>query len=371
MAAPWNVLNVVGTRPNFMKIAPLHRALLRHDSFEPTLVHTGQHYDERMSEVFFRHLDLPEPDVYLGVGSGSHAAQTARVMMAFESALLDQRPDLVVVVGDVNSTLACALTAAKCHIPVAHVEAGLRSLDRRMPEEINRLATDSVAAVLFASEPSGMAHLEAEGISDDRCFFVGNVMIDTLTRSIERARQRPILDDLGVSLGAFFLVTMHRPSNVDDPDCLRDVIDLLVGLSKHKPVVFPAHPRTRERLREYGFLGPLHAAAGIVLTPPLGYLDFLGLMDAAAVVITDSGGIQEETSFLGVPCLTVRTTTERPITIEQGTNELVPLDAVRIRTRAAALAATARGVPAPLPLWDGHAARRIVEVLTRVLPVQT
>jgi UDP-N-acetylglucosamine 2-epimerase (non-hydrolysing) len=324
-----------------------------------------------MSDIFFRDLDLPEPDVYLGVGSDSHAVQTARVMMAFEPTLLNLNPDLVIVVGDVNSTLACALAAVKCRVPVAHVEAGLRSLDRRMPEEINRLATDSVATLLFASEPSGMAHLKAEGVPEDRCFFVGNVMIDTLAQSIDRARQRPILDGVGVLPGAFFLVTLHRPSNVDDPVCLRDVVDLLVALSRQKPVVFPVHPRTRERLRDDELLGRLHAAEGLVLTPPLGYLDFLCLMDAAAVVITDSGGIQEETSFLGVPCLTVRPTTERPITIEQGTNELVPLDAVKIGTRAAALAATARKAPAPLPLWDGHAAHRIVEVLTRVLPVQT
>ena len=361
------VLNVVGARPNFMKVAPLHRALEESGRFHSMIVHTGQHYDERMSDIFFRQLEMPEPDLYLGVGSGSHAEQTARVMTAFEEVVLDEQPDLVVVVGDVNSTLACSLVAAKLHVPVAHVEAGLRSGDRRMPEEINRIVTDSIADYLFVTEQSGMGHLRAEGVPDEKVFFVGNVMIDALVQFREKAARHTVLEDLGLTSAGYVLMTMHRPSNVDQEEGLRALLETIESLAAESRIVFPMHPRTRNRFREFGLAERLDAIANLTVLEPLGYLPFLRLMEHATVVVTDSGGIQEETTFLGVPCLTLRENTERPVTITQGTNELMSLDPPHIVRRVKEIRQQEREKKAPPPLWDGEAARRIVEVLEEML----
>ena len=350
-----------------MKVAPLHRAFVESGAFESLVVHTGQHYDERMSDVFFRQLELPRPDVYLGVGSGSHAEQTAKVMVAFEEVVLRERPDLVLVVGDVNSTLACALVAAKLHVPVAHVEAGLRSGDRRMPEEINRLATDAIADYLFVTEQSGLDHLETEGVPEEKVFFVGNVMIDALVRFREKAAASPILSELGVEPSSYVLMTMHRPSNVDNEGGLRELLGTLEGLADLAPVVFPMHPRTRARFEAFGLGERLRGVRSLTLLEPLGYLEFLRLMEHAAVVVTDSGGIQEETTFLQVPCLTLRESTERPVTVELGTNELLPMRAERIVGRVRAILQDGRPSGTVPPLWDGKAAERIAAVLRRVV----
>ena len=358
------VLSVVGARPNFMKVAPIHRELQRRGGPVSRIVHTGQHYDEKMSEVFFRQLELPEPDVYLGVGSGSHAQQTARIMSAFEPVLEKERPDVLVVVGDVNSTLACALVAVKLGIPVAHVEAGLRSFDRSMPEEINRIVTDGISELLLVSEESGIENLRREGAAVDKIVLVGNVMIDSLVRVLDAARQLDLVSAYDLERGRYALVTMHRPSNVDDRQRLGMIVEALELVARSVPVVFAVHPQTAERLRSAGLYDRLASAPGVRLTEPLGYLEFLHLMDQAAVVLTDSGGIQEETTYLGVPCLTVRENTERPATVEIGTNRLVPLCPPQIVERvlgADELKASA-GIP---PLWDGSAAARIVDALAR------
>ena len=357
------VISVVGARPNFMKVAPLHRALLHDGTFDSFIVHTGQHYDERMSDVFFRQLELPEPDVYLGVGSGSHAEQTARVMVAFEEVVLQEQPDVVVVVGDVNSTLACSLVAAKLHIPVAHVEAGLRSGDRRMPEEINRLVTDSIADYLFVTEQSGLNHLQREGVLDEKVFFVGNVMIDSLVRFREKAAASPVLGELGLETGGYALMTMHRPSNVDNEAGLHKLLRTIEGIAAVAHVVFPVHPRTRQRFEAFGLGERLRDVPNATLQEPLGYLEFLKLMEHAAVVVTDSGGIQEETTYLQVPCLTLRESTERPVTVELGTNELLPMEAEQIAGRVRAIVQGKRPAGRIPPFWDGHAAERIVAVL--------
>ena len=362
------VISVVGARPNFMKVAPLHRAFLGDGIFEPLIVHTGQHYDERMSDVFFRQLELPEPDVYLGIGSGSHAEQTARVMVAFEDVVLRERPDVVVVVGDVNSTLACSLVAAKLHVPVAHVEAGLRSGDRRMPEEINRLATDSISDYLFVTEQSGLDHLKREGVPDDKVFFAGNVMIDALVRFREKAAASPILGELELAPGGYALMTMHRPSNVDNEPGLRELLRTIEGMAEGVHVVFPMHPRTRQRFEAFGLGERLRDVRNATLLEPLGYLEFLKLMEHAAVVVTDSGGIQEETTYLQVPCLTLRENTERPVTVELGTNELLPMEAKRIAGRVRAVVEGEKPKGSIPPLWDGNAAKRIVNVLRSIGP---
>jgi UDP-N-acetylglucosamine 2-epimerase (non-hydrolysing) len=361
------VLSVVGARPNFMKVAPFHRALLRNGAFEPKIVHTGQHYDEKMSDVFFRQLEMPKPDIYLGVGSGSHAQQTARVMTAFEKVVLNEKPDLVVVVGDVNSTLACSLVAAKLHIPVAHVEAGLRSFDRTMPEEINRIVTDSISDFLFVTEQSGLDNLRNEGVPDEKVFFVGNIMIDSLTHFREKAAQTSILEELKVKPLSYVLMTMHRPANVDQEQGLRAILETIEGIAADKQVVFPVHPRTRQRFADFGLADRLGALNNLVLVEPLGYLEFLRLMEHAMVVVTDSGGIQEETTYLGVPCLTLRPNTERPVTVEMGTNELMELNPQRILTRVRAIAGGERSCGTVPLLWDGKAAERIVQVLEEVL----
>ena len=323
---------------------------------EELLVHTGQHYDAAMSDVFFEELGLRAPDRFLGVGSGSHAEQVARVMVAFEPLLDEVQPEVVVVVGDVNSTMACALVAAKAGTLVAHVEAGLRSRDWAMPEEINRVVTDRVSDYLLASSPDAVDNLRSEGYRPDQIHLVGNVMIDTLLANVDRARRRPVLDDLGVSAGGYGLVTLHRPSNVDHPEMLARLVGALGAVAEECPLVFPVHPRTRRQL------ATTDVPRGIALLEPTGYLDFIALEAGARLVLTDSGGIQEETTVLGVPCLTLRESTERPITIEEGTNQLVGCDPERIV--AAARAVLRVGVAPRRPaLWDGKAGQRVAQVL--------
>jgi UDP-N-acetylglucosamine 2-epimerase (non-hydrolysing) len=369
------VVHVVGARPNYMKVAPLMREMARHpENWRQTLVHTGQHYDHRMSQVFFEDLDMPRPDVYLGVGSGSHAAQYARVLQSFEPVVNELRPDWVIVVGDVNSTLACALAAAQMRIPVAHVEAGLRSFDRAMPEEINRVLTDHISELLFTTEPSGNRNLENEGIPAEKIRFVGNTMIDTLVAMLPRTNDKRILRELGLwsrqngtserEAGqgqSYTLVTLHRPQNVDDSFALSEILVALEKIAENVPVLFPVHPRTRKKIEENHL--SVHPERVRVLEP-LGYLDFLTVMRYAGLVITDSGGIQEETTYLGVPCLTVRPNTERPITIESGTNRLVPRENSAILQAAEQALCGRRPEQSEIPpLWDGHAAERIVEHL--------
>lgn len=361
------ILCVVGARPNFMKMAPILAALHARGLSAP-LVHTGQHYDEAMNDRFFRDLGLPRPDYNLGVGSGTHAQQTAEVMTRFEPVMDQISPHAVLVVGDVNSTLACALVAAKKGVPVIHVEAGLRSGDRSMPEELNRIVTDQLSDFLFTTEQSAAGNLAGEGIAGERVFFVGNVMIDSLLSHLPQAV------DAAATLGAagtqanagFVLTTLHRPSNVDDPAVLARLLGCLAEMAASLPVIFPIHPRTRARLDAAGLM-PMVEQAGIVLLPPAGYLEMLGLMRAARMVVTDSGGVQEETTALGVPCLTVRENTERPITIAEGTNTLVGTDARAILTTFRDTLATGGKAGRRPALWDGRAAERIAEVLANRL----
>lgn len=355
------ILSVVGARPNFMKLAPVDRALAKRRDIEHVIVHTGQHYDPEMSDAFFEDLWIPAPDYHLGVGSGSHATQTAAVMQRLEPLLVQVRPDVVLVYGDVNSTLAAALVAAKLGLRVGHVEAGLRSGDWTMPEEINRVVTDRLSDLLFIPSREAGVNLRAEGIVADRTHFVGNVMIDSLCWALPRALERAAPAAHGVRGTAYVVVTLHRPSNVDDAATLQTLLDALRCLSRERPVVFPVHPRARKQFCATGV--PAASEGDLRLLDPLGYLDMLGLVAGAALVITDSGGLQEETSFLGVPCLTVRSTTERPITCVHGTNRLVPprCDAV--------LAAAARAIGRRSPTrpmierWDGRAAERIASVV--------
>ena len=361
MRAVTDLLIVVGARPNFMKAAPIVDAARRSD-LTCTIVHTGQHYDKELSRVFFDELHLPLPDVSLGVGSGRHGEQTAKIMTAFEPELLRITPSVVVVVGDVNSTIACALVAAKEGYPVAHVEAGLRCYDPRMPEEINRRLTDHISTYLYTSSRDADENLRREGIEEERIVFVGNTMIDSLLRFRDLARQRETAKRLGLN-GEYAVVTLHRPDNVDDPHALRRITEAIVVISRCVPVVFPIHPRTRSRAAADGLDRVLADEPGIVDTKALGYLDFLGLLSDASLVLTDSGGIQEETTVLGVPCLTLRPSTERPITVTSGTNKVVGSDPERIIEEALTLLESPRR-PAPIPeLWDGRAAERIVESL--------
>ena len=357
------VLAVAGARPNFMKIAPLLREMHARNRFLPVLIHTGQHYDTSMSEGFFRDLGIPKPDVNLDVGSGSHAEQTAQVLASIERELIERRPDAVLVVGDVNSTLAATLAAVKLHIPVAHVEAGLRSGDRSMPEEINRLMTDVVCEWLFTTEPSGEDNLLREGVDATRIHFAGNVMIDTLLQNVDRARSLDFVEKLGLTPGEYATVTLHRPSNVDDPERLRELIAVLEELNEKLPVVFPVHPRTAKAIENLGLGRPPTFTA----LEPLGYLEFLSLMADARVVLTDSGGLQEETTALGVPCLTLRDSTERPVTVTHGTNTLVGLDNQALRDELAKMFAGESKAGRVPEKWDGRAAERIIDVLERDL----
>lgn len=353
---------IVGARPNFVKMAPILEEAGRRSGFQCRLVHTGQHYSTEMSAAFFDELGMPAPDVNLGIGSGSHTAQTAGVMLRLETELNERRPDVVLVAGDVNSTMAAALVAVKLGIPVAHVEAGLRSFDRRMPEETNRLVTDALSSYLFASEPSGVVNLLAEGVPQEKIFLVGNVMIDTLIKFRDKAAQTGILERLGLKRTNYAVATLHRPSNVDGIEHLASLMNMFTELSRHLPVVFPVHPRTRARMEEAGL-----TERGVLLTEPLGYLEFLHLIGEARLVLTDSGGIQEETTILRVPCLTMRENTERPITIELGTNRLVGTDPKNILQAALETVNAPPSFHAPPELWDGKASARIFDVLERSL----
>jgi len=354
------LVSVVGARPNFMKLAPVDRELAKRRDVEHVIVHTGQHYDSEMSGAFFEELWIPAPDYHLGVGSGSHATQTAAVLQRLEPILARLRPDLVLVYGDVNSTLAAALVAAKLGLRVGHVEAGLRSGDWTMPEEINRVLTDRLAELLFIPSRDAAVNLAAEGVAVDRVYFVGNVMIDSLCWALPDALARNVPARHGLAQGGYVLVTLHRPSNVDDPATLRLLVDALQCLSREQPVVFPVHPRARERMQAAGLPGT--AEGDLRLIEPVGYLDMLGWVAGAKLVVTDSGGLQEETTFLGIPCVTVRPNTERPITCLHGTNRLVAprRDAILAAARAAARGSPARPV---VERWDGRAAERIVRVI--------
>jgi len=359
------ILNVVGARPNFMKIAPLIRAMnARKDRIEHLLVHTGQHYDKSMSDDFFTQLGIPQPDVNLGIGSASHAQQTAKILTAFESVLVEHNPDMVVVVGDVNSTMACALVAAKSGVKVAHVEAGLRSFDRTMPEEINRILTDALSDFLFTTEEAGNENLRREGIPREKIFFVGNVMIDTLVHCL--AAMPPGPPHPGLEKKEYAVITLHRPSNVDHPEILKSMLRAFQDISKNLRLVIPLHPRTRANIERFGLSDALRTLEeNAVVTGPVGYVDMLRLVKDSRMVITDSGGIQEETTYLGVPCITLRANTERPSTVTLGTNTLVGSDTGKLlrAVERVMLNSHVRGtIP---PLWDGHASERIVEHLLR------
>ncbi len=362
------IVNIVGARPNFMKMAPLLREMRRHPEIAATLVHTGQHYDDRMAGQFFRDLDLAHPDISLDVGSGSHAYQTAEVMKRLEPVLERIRPHVVVVVGDVNSTLAGAVTAAKLCIPVAHVEAGLRSFDRSMPEEINRLLTDAISEYLFVTEESGRENLLREGVDSRKIHLVGNVMIDSLEQCRPVWERSDVVTRLGLAQGGDYgVVTLHRPSNVDDPAILRGLVKALAEIGRRLPLVFPVHPRTRSRLEAMD-IGSEWGRANARWVEPLGYLDFVGLVARSRLVLTDSGGLQEETTALGIPCLTLREQTERPITVTQGTNRIVGTSPDRIVSEATRVLAEPRLQVARPPLWDGRAAERIVAILRGAPP---
>jgi UDP-N-acetylglucosamine 2-epimerase (non-hydrolysing) len=359
------VLHIVGARPNFMKVAPIHRAIAQRSRLAQKLVHTGQHYDVKMSDVFFTDLGLPAPDVHLGIGSGSHAEQTARVMLELEKVFLAEKPDLVSVVGDVNSTLAAALVAAKMLIPLAHVEAGLRSGDRSMPEETNRLVTDRLSDLLLTPSRDADDNLLREGVHKSRIHFVGNVMIDSLLASKKKAETLPVLSTLGLTSGQYAVCTLHRASNVDDPRILAGLLRALEFVASHVPVVFPVHPRTRKMMAEAGLASSLSPAMKLV--EPLGYLDFLCLSSQAMLILTDSGGLQEESTALGIPCLTLRENTERPVTVTQGTNLVVGVDPVRVQAEAARVL-QGQGKKGRIPeFWDGKASERIAQLYERFL----
>ncbi len=363
------IISVVGARPNFMKVAPIHRAIKNYNKKEPgriehLICHTGQHYDEKMSKIFFEDLGLPEPDFYLGVGSGSHAEQTGKVMMEFEKVLMQEKPDYVLVVGDVNSTIACTLTAAKLHIKTIHVEAGLRSGDRKMPEEINRVLTDSISDLLFVTEKSGMENLKKEGVADDKVFLVGNVMIDSVAYYLSKAELSDILDKFGLEKNNYILVTLHRPSNVDEPEQLERLIAMLNRLADRRKIVFPIHPRTRKNLESLSLDKTI--SQSVRLCDPIGYIDFLALTKNAELIMTDSGGIQEESTYLGVQCITLRDSTERPITVEVGTNQLLGDDLVSAEKVANEILDGKLKKGVVPPLWDGKAAERIVSIISRL-----
>jgi UDP-N-acetylglucosamine 2-epimerase (non-hydrolysing) len=368
MTSTLKILNVVGARPNLPKIAPLMREMQRHPQIDPILLHTGQHYDEKLSDIFFRQMGIPNPHVNLEVGSGSHASQTAEILKRVESVLIERKPDLVLVVGDVNSTIAVSLAAVKLGIRVAHVEAGLRSFDRTMPEEINRVLTDAIADYLFVTEEDAIGNLLKEGRTRDSIFLVGNVMIDSLRHFLPIAQQSGIGDQLALKNGEawkrFGVLTLHRPSNVDSTEKLAQLLSAIDAVASEIPIVFPVHPRTQQRLNQSG----IKTHPNLKLIPPVGYLDFLCLLSKAALVLTDSGGIQEETTALGVPCLTLRENTERPVTISEGTNQLVGTDPEKIVAAARESLSGRHKAGRIPPLWDGCAAERIVQTLLRILP---
>lgn len=352
---------VCAARPNFMKIAPLYHALQKEKWADPVIVHTGQHYDPNMSDAFFEDLKLPRPDIYLDVGSGTHAEQTGRVMMAYEKIVQDNRPDLIVVVGDVNSTMAATLVASKCGIKVAHLEAGLRSYDRSMPEEVNRLVTDVLADILWVPSRDAVENLLNEGVSQNKIQLVGNIMMDSLEMLRENIENQEAYASFGLEKGNYGVVTMHRPSNVDDPSLLKKLFLILIEIAREIPLIFPVHPRTRKNLERNDLLSTMENSGRLLLPEPLSYIRFMNLVFNSAFVITDSGGLQEETSYLGIPCLTVRENTERPITITHGTNQLCELDHLKLKIEEICGGKVPKGEQ--IDLWDGHTAERIVETL--------
>ena len=361
------IVSVVGTRPNFIKIAPLIEEMNKHSEIRQLLVHTGQHYDATMSKFFFDDLEIPKPNINLGVGSASDAIQTAKIILIFEKVLLKEKPHLVTVVGDVNSTFAAAITAKKCGIKVAHVEAGLRSFDMTMPEEINRILTDHISDFLFTTEESGNKNLIREGIDKNKIFFVGNVMIDTLLKHKEKSKKSKILSKLKLDKNNYAVLTLHRPSNVDDKKSLENILNILNEIKKEIKIVFPIHPRTLKNLMKYRLLKYIKNKKNIIVTEPLGYLDFLCLMNNSKFVLTDSGGIQEETTVLGVPCVTMRNTTERPVTVKEGTNVLVSTDKVKIINVCNSLVKEA-SVKGRIPkFWNGSAAKRVMNIILKNL----
>jgi UDP-N-acetylglucosamine 2-epimerase (non-hydrolysing) len=361
------IFNVVGARPNFMKIAPIYREMKKVEKFDVHLVHTGQHYDEKMSKMFFEDLELPEPDIYLGVGSGTHAQQTAKIMVEFEKALENNHPDLVVVVGDVNSTIACSQVAVKLGIKVAHVEAGLRSFDRTMPEEINRILTDAISDLLFVTEQSGLDNLKNEGIDQSKIFMVGNVMIDSLVYFLDKSKRSDIKLKLNVEELPYALVTLHRPSNVDSKENFERLLTAFEHIEKDLKIIFPVHPRTRKMIREFNLDTRIQNMNSLLVIDPLGYLDFLNLMQNARFILTDSGGIQEETTYLGIPCITMRENTERPVTVELGTNILVGSDTDMIIRNSNMIINNKQKKGSIPPYWDGETAGRIVDILIEKL----
>jgi len=355
---------IAAARPNFMKIAPLYHELVQREGIEPVIVHTGQHYDLNMSDVFFKDFDLPEPHIHLNVGSGSHAEQTGNVMIAYERVLIKEKPDLVVVVGDVNSTVAATLAAVKLGIKTAHLEAGLRSFDRTMPEEINRLVTDSIADYLWTPSPDGDENLLKEGVDPSKITHVGNIMIDSLVMLRSKIESLTVSDQFGLCKGSYGLVTLHRPSNVDDPKVLKNLCLFLSEVSSRLPLIFPVHPRTSAQIKENGYERILQKAADIHLTEPLGYKDFMNLVMGSRLLITDSGGVQEETTYLGIPCLTLRPNTERPVTITQGTNRLCTHGNISDRVDEILAGKFVKGnIP---ELWDGRTACRVADSIERV-----
>jgi len=354
---------VVGARPNFMKAALLIKKVHENkNEFVTTLIHTGQHYDRKLSELFFEQLQMPEPDLYLGVGSGSHASQTAKIMIEIERSFANIRPDLVVVFGDVNSTMAAAIVAAKMCIKIAHIEAGLRSFDKTMPEEINRIVTDRLSEYLFVTEQSGLENLKNEGVPEEKIYFTGNIMIDSLVSNLEKAQTSDILNQLNLQSGKYATVTMHRPSNVDDSEILAGLFKVLTRVSKNMPVVFPCHPRTKNRIEEHGLMKNI-PGSNIQMLDPLGYLDFLKLQSNSRIVLTDSGGVQEETTYLGIPCVTMRENTERPVTVDVGSNVLCGSDPIQILDATNEILSGSEKIGVVPKLWDGHTAGRIVDIL--------
>ncbi len=354
---------IVGARPNFMKMAPLYKEFKKYpNEFEIKLIHTGQHYDEKMSKFFFDDLEMPKPDEYLSVGSGSHGVQTAKIMERYEEVLFREIPDLVIVAGDVNSTVACAIDAVKVHIPVAHLEAGLRSFDRSMPEEINRILTDSISDYLLTPSLDGNEHLKNEGIDEEKIYFVGNIMIDSLMNYREKAKKSLIMDEIGVSKNDFVLITLHRPSNVDSKEGFRIILEAFKEIGKSIKLVFPIHPRSKKNIEKLGLNDLLKSIPNLKLIDPVGYYDFMNLQMNAKFILTDSGGIQEESTFFGIPCLTLRPNTERPITITEGTNQLVNLETEDIVGKAKNILNGEHKEGKIPKFWDGKTASRIVEI---------